>query len=133
MLVAVQGSNDLAVIDPAAMAVLKRLALGCQHPHSLAIDAKKRLAFVACDRNATLITLDQASWRVSGTNAVGDGPDVLAYDAAARRLYVATESGTGTVLDLSDHALAVTGTGHLADGAHVVAVDPNTQDCRTIR
>jgi hypothetical protein len=33
---------------------------------------------------------------------VGDDPDVVAYNQTARRLYVATEGGTGTVLDLHD-------------------------------
>jgi hypothetical protein len=63
---------------------------------------------------------------VTGTNSVGDGPDVLAYDPPAHRLYVAAESGWVTILDLHDSQLAVVGNDHLADGAHVVAVDPNT-------
>jgi hypothetical protein len=37
MLVAVQGRNDLAVIDPAGMTVERRVELpGCDHPHGLA-------------------------------------------------------------------------------------------------
>ena len=127
MLVAVQGRNDLAVIDPAALTVVQRVALpGCQHPHGLSVDSTDRLAFVACDQNATLLTIDQTNWTVTATNPVGEDPDVLAYDTAAHRLYVATESGTLTTLDLRDHAVAITGSGHLADGAHVVAVDAGT-------
>jgi DNA-binding beta-propeller fold protein YncE len=61
-----------------------------------------------------------------GSNPVGEDPDVLAYDPAAGRLYVAAESGILTTLDLHDHTLTVTGSGHLADDAHVVAVDPTT-------
>jgi DNA-binding beta-propeller fold protein YncE len=124
MLVAVQGRNDLAVIDPAAMTVVQRVALpGCGHPHGLAIDSPDRLAFVACDQNATLVTVDQTTWNILGTNPVGEDPDVLAYDNAAHRLYVAAESGTLTTLDLHGHTLVVSGSGHLADGAHVVTVD----------
>jgi Domain of Unknown Function (DUF1259) len=127
MLVAVQGRNDLAVIDPAAMTVVQRVALpGCDHPHGLAVDGPDRLVFVACEGNATLVTVDQTTWKISGTNPVGEDPDVLAYDNAAHRLYVAAESGTVTTLDLHDHSLAVSGSGHLADGAHVVAVDIDT-------
>jgi DNA-binding beta-propeller fold protein YncE len=127
MLVAVQGRNDLAVIDPAALTVVQRVPLpACKSPHGLNVDGADRLAFVACDENATLLTVDQTSWSVTGSNPVGDSPDVLAYDPAAHRLYVAAESGTLTTLDLHDHTLAVSGSGHLADNAHVVAVDPNT-------
>jgi DNA-binding beta-propeller fold protein YncE len=127
MLVAVQGRNDLAVIDPAALTVAQRVALpGCQHPHGLNVDARDRLVFVACDQNAALLTVDQTNWNVTASNPVGEDPDVLAYDASAHRVYVGAESGTLTTLDLRDHTLAVTGSGHLADGAHVVAVDSIT-------
>jgi DNA-binding beta-propeller fold protein YncE len=127
MLVAVQGRGDLAVIDPAAMTVVQRVALpGCDHPHGMAIDGPDRLVFVACERNATLVTVDVTNWSLTGSNPVGEDPDVLAYDAGAHRLYVATESGTLTTLDLHDHTLAVSGSGHLADNAHVVALDPIT-------
>ena len=37
---------------------------------------------MACDGNATLLSVDIATGRVSGTNPVGDDPDVLAYDAS---------------------------------------------------
>jgi YVTN family beta-propeller protein len=127
MLVAVQGRNDLAVIEPAALTVTQRVALpGCQHPHGLNVDGAGRLVFVACDQNATLLTVNQTNWTVTATNGVGEDPDVLAYDASAHRLYVAAESGTVTILDFRDHRLAVAGSGHLANGAHVVAVDPHT-------
>jgi len=127
MLVAVQGRGDLAVIDPATLAVTRRVPLpGCDHDPGLALDPAAQLAFVACDANATLLTVDLTSGLVTGTALVGDTPDVLAYDQTAHRLYVAAESGTVTVDELRDHHLAVTGSDHLADKAHVVAVDPTT-------
>lgn len=126
ILVAVQGRNDLAVIDPAAIAVVRRVSLPeCDHPHGLATDSQDHLTFVACERNATLVTVDQTNWNTLGTNPVGEDPDVLAYDSGTRRLYVAAESGTLTTLDLRDHNVAVSGSGHLADNSHVVAVDPD--------
>lgn len=127
MLVAVQGKNQLAVIDPTALVVAKTVALpGCEHPHGLALNPGNRLGFVACEGNAALLTVDLGSGQVTGTNQVGDGPDVLAYDPGAHRLYVAAESGWVTILDLRDHQLAAIGNDHLADGAHVVAVDPES-------
>jgi DNA-binding beta-propeller fold protein YncE len=128
MLVDVQGHNELAVLDPAGLGVIQKVPLpSCDHNHGLAVDAAARLAFVACDGDATLVTVGLNSWQVMGSNPVGEDPDVLAYDQNAHRLYVAAESGTVTVLDLRDQrTLTVTGAGHLADGAHVVAVDPGT-------
>jgi hypothetical protein len=72
----------------------RRVALpGCDHDHGLAIDSSLRLAFVACDDNATLLTVDLSSWQVMEHLHVGQGPDVLAFDPAAQRLYVTAESG----------------------------------------
>jgi DNA-binding beta-propeller fold protein YncE len=127
MLVAVQGRGDLAVIDPATLAVVRRIALaGCEHPHGLALDPPNGTAFVACDGNATVLSLDIATGRVTSTNQVGDGPDVVAYDLGAHRLYVASESGEVSLLNSDQGKLTPAGSAHLADGAHVVAVDPTT-------
>jgi DNA-binding beta-propeller fold protein YncE len=125
MLADVQSRNLLAVIDPATRAIIRRIALpGCDHDHSLTIDSPDRLAFIACDGNAALLTLDLNTWQVTGRAAAGDDPDVLAYDPRASRLYVAAESGWVTVLQLRGRQLHVIHSGYLAGNAHVVAVDP---------
>lgn len=99
---------------------------GCNHDHGLVLDPVRHLAFIACDANAALLTVDLNIWHILGTQQVGDQPDVLAFDASAGRLYVAAESGDVTVLDEKDRRLTVTGRSKLAAGAHVVAVDPIT-------
>ena len=127
ILVAVQGRNLLAVIDPTTATITRRVDLpGCDHDHGLAIDDTDRLAFVACDGNAVLLTVDLNTWQILDTHPVGQDPDVLAYDPANHRLYVAAESGWLTTLDVHNRHTSVTGSSHLADGAHVVAVDPST-------
>src|SRR5262249_27791511 len=127
MLVDVQTRNELAVIDTATMAITRRVPLpGCDHDHGLALDPPHQLAFVPCDGNATLLTVDLTTHPALDTQRVGDDPDVLAYDPAAGRLYVAAESGCLTVLDQHDRRLTIAGRAYLADGAHVVAVDPTT-------
>lgn len=127
MLVALQGRNELAVIDPAAMTVAARVALPeCDYPHGLSIGEQDRLVFVGCAYNASVVIVDETNWNIVGTYPVGQGPDTLAYDAAARRLYVAAESGILAVLILHDHNVPVIRSDLLADGAHVVSVDPNT-------
>jgi DNA-binding beta-propeller fold protein YncE len=129
ILVDVQTLNQLAVINPAALTITRRVALpGCDHDHGLTLDPPARLAFIACDGNARLLTLDLTTWQVTGTSSVGDQPDVLAYDPAGHRLYVAAESGDLTILDDHNRHLTVTGRAHLANGAHVVAINPATHD-----
>ena len=100
MLVDVQTRDQLAVIDPSTLRITRRVPLpGCDHDHGLALAPTDRLAFIACDGNARLLTLDLTTWRITGTDRVGQDPDVLSYDPSARRLYVAAESGWVTTAD----------------------------------
>jgi DNA-binding beta-propeller fold protein YncE len=127
ILVAVQGRNELAVIDPKAIRVIRRVALaGCDHSHGLLVDAQHRLAFVACDRNARLLTLDLRRMRVTGSARVGGSPDVLAFDAPLGRLYVASEVGDVAVFRERGRRLVKLGQSLLAPFAHTVAVDPRS-------
>ena len=123
-----QDSNELVVIDPATLAVTRRVPLpGCAHAHGLALAPADRVAFIACDDNARLLTVDLTTGRPGpGVAQVGSQPDVLVYDPGLHRLYVAAESGPLTVLDTTGTTLTVTGRGPLGDGAHVVALDPAT-------
>jgi len=126
MLVDTQSSNQLAVIDPASRSVIRRVPLPrCSDDHSLTLDSPARLAFVACDINDVLLTVDMNTWRVTRTANVGVEPDVLAFDGHAGRLYVASESGWVTVFQLHGRQHVIYSR-YLADDAHVVAVDPAT-------
>jgi hypothetical protein len=51
-------------------------------------------------------------------------PDVLAFDAGLRRLYVSAESGVVAVFAVGAHGLRKLGEAFLAPEAHSVAVDP---------
>lgn len=125
VLVAVQTRNEIAVIDPHTRTVERRVAVpGCDHDHGLLVAGGR--AFVACDGNSVLVTLDLPDLRPLGQAQVGDDPDVLAVDESRGLLYVAAESGVVTTVDISTPAGRVTGRAHLADNAHVVAVDPST-------
>ncbi|HKI92808.1 MAG TPA: YncE family protein [Gaiellaceae bacterium] len=127
VLVDVQSRNDVAVIDPRTNRIVRRVPLpGCDHDHGLLVDASRRLAFVACDGNATLLTLDLRHLKVTGTATVGDNPDVLAFDSSLRRLYVSAESGVVAVFAERAHRLAKLGQARLAPFAHTVAVDSRT-------
>lgn len=123
----VQTRNDIAVIDPRTNRIVRRVALpGCSHDHGLLVDASRRLAFVACDGNAKLLTLDLRRMKVVGTASVGGSPDVLAFDSSLRRLYVAAESGEVAVFTEHAHGLTKLGQAEVAPYAHTVAVDPRT-------
>jgi DNA-binding beta-propeller fold protein YncE len=127
ILVDVQTRGDIAIIDPRSNRIVRRLALaGCANPHGLLVDSARRLAFVACDANATLLTLDLRSMRVTGSATVGDTPDVLAFDSSLHRLYVSAESGIVAVFAEHAHSLTKLGQAMLAPHAHTVAVDPRT-------
>ena len=123
----VQSRNDIAVIDPRTNTIVRRIALQhCDSDHGLLIDSDRRLAFVACDGNATLLTLDLRTSKVTGVDSIGSSPDVLALDPVLHRLYVSAESGTVAVFQETKHGLTKLGLGFLAAEAHTVAADPRT-------
>jgi DNA-binding beta-propeller fold protein YncE len=83
VLVDVQTRNQIAIIDPRTRTIVRRLAVpGCDNDHSLYVDSPRRLAFVACDGNATLLTLDLRTMKFTGRFRVGRSPDVLASTPA---------------------------------------------------
>lgn len=127
VLVDVQTRNELAIVDPRSNRVVGRVALpGCFHDHGLLVDSSRRLAFVACDRNARLLTLDLRRMTVTGDASTGRSPDVLAFDSSLRRLYVSAERGEVAVFAETAHGLRKLGQAFLAPKAHTVAVDPRS-------
>jgi len=124
---AVQTRNQLVAIDPATEQVNARYDLpGCKHAHGLLIDAPNRVAFIACDENATMVVFDLRLMRITATVSVGDMPDVLALDEGLHRLYVAAESGDLAVFNEQGGTLIKVTQGVIAPGAHVIAVDART-------
>jgi DNA-binding beta-propeller fold protein YncE len=126
--VAVGSTNELAAVDPRSLHVLRRYPLpGCSGAHGVQIDvAEQHRVFVSCEGNARLVTVDLSSGRTDPPLDVGDGPDVLSLDPGRNRLYVAAESGTLTVFDVSGRAARSVAGGRAGPNAHSVAVDPDT-------
>jgi YVTN family beta-propeller protein len=124
---AVRTPDALAAIDPLTRAVTTKTALpGCDGAHGLYIDPASQRAFVACENNARLVTVDLQRHAEIGRANIGTGPDVLAFDVALQRLYIASESGTVTAFNTSTKLPRKLGQSHLADAAHTVAVDQTT-------
>jgi DNA-binding beta-propeller fold protein YncE len=130
ILVAVHEKNEIAVIDPETDRIVAHIAVpGIQSPHGIALDAGRRVAFVAGEANAHVGVLDLTSGRVIATYAVGTDPDVLAFDPTWGRLYVGSESGTVsafTEVEARDGMHLVRDGDFVLPHAHTVAVDPRT-------
>lgn len=126
VLVAVQTRNQLVAIDPATERVVERYDLpGSDHPHGFTLDEPGRLAFVTSEASGVLQVVDLRAMQIVATHRVGDDPDVLAWDPAWRRLYVASESGVVSAFVAEGTQLRPIGEIRLPH-AHTVAVDPRT-------
>jgi YVTN family beta-propeller protein len=123
----VDSPHQLVEIDPASDDVVGRIELvGAKGNHGLLIAPDQRLAFVACEDNAKLLAVDLRARKVQATFTLGDDPDVLAYDAAAGLLYVASESGIVSVFKSDAGGVTKLSEGFVGADAHVVAVDTVT-------
>jgi len=126
VVVAVQTKNQMVAIDPVTEKIVQRYDLpGSDHPHGFTIDEPDRLAFISCEGNAALIVLDLRTMKPIQRLKVGNDPDVLAWDPAWRRLYVAAESGVLSAFRLDGTTLEPVGEIR-SPHAHSVAVDPRT-------
>ena len=126
ILVAVHGVNQLVEIDPAKMEIIARHPLtAVQNPHGIALDVEGRLAFIAGEENASLAVFDIKEGKQLGVHQVGDDPDVLAYDAGMKLLYISAESGTVSVFREAGKDLQPVGQCNMPH-AHTVSVDPKT-------
>jgi DNA-binding beta-propeller fold protein YncE len=124
--VAVHEKNELVAIHPVTAKIIGRYPLpGIQSPHGVALDAADRLAFVAGEENHTLAVVDLTTMKVLSIQQVGEDPDVLAFDAGLKQLYVSAESGHVTVFRESGKSLTLEGKLFLPHG-HTVSVDPDT-------
>src|SRR6266487_334214 len=127
VIVAVQTANQLAIIDPATATIVRRITLdpAVRYPHGFYVDAPHRLAFISGQESGTLGVLDLQTLQLRQVLPVGSDPDVLAFDPALGRLYVAAESGIVAVFEEREGALVQLGW-YRAPKAHSVAVDPVT-------
>jgi YVTN family beta-propeller protein len=126
--VALGERNQIVEIDPRSDSVLGGYDLtGCEGAHGLYIDGRSQIAYVACEDNGKLAAFDLGGKKLISVYSVGRDPDVLAFDTALRRLYVASESGTITIFkQTNERKLEIVADGDLASRAHTVAVDSST-------
>src|SRR3989442_952497 len=115
------------VTGRATATIVRRVTLdkAVRYPHGVYIDAPHRLAFIAGQESGTLGVLDLRTLQLRQVLPIGSDPDVLAFDSALGRLYVAAESGVVAVFEERDRLLGQLGW-YRAPKAHSVAVDPTT-------
>ena len=124
--VTAQTSDKLVEIAPESDRIIASHRLpGCAGPHGLLIDARDRLAFIACQDNNRLLVLNMTTMEVTASFDIGKDPDVLSFEPGLHRLYVAGEQGIVSIFDLSAGMKKIW-EGFLGDNAHVVVVDPGT-------
>jgi DNA-binding beta-propeller fold protein YncE len=125
----VQTRAELVEIDPATDKVVGRTPLpGAKGNHGLLVDSERRLAFIACEDNATLLVLDLRTRKIAVSFRTGNDPDVLAFDRGLGLLYVASESGNTAVFGFEAGKVVKVGEVFSGPHAHVVAVDPLAHD-----
>lgn len=123
----VQTRGQLVGINPRTDTIVSREHLpGCQGNHGLLINSPRRLAYIACEGNAKLVTYSLQRHAIIDRQPIGQDPDVLALDPGKSWLYVAGESGVVSIFDVMADLPVKIGEGFLADNAHTLAVDAAT-------
>lgn len=98
-----QDLNTFAVINPATDTVKAQYPVGaCKGNHGMALDAVHRRAFLSCEDNNLMAVFDLENNKVITTLPMADGPDVIKFDPALKRIYVACYSGAISVFQQDD-------------------------------
>ena len=123
-----QDQNIFAVIDPATDAVIARYPVGrCKGNHGMTLDPEHHRAFLSCEENNLMTVLDLDKHEPIAYLQMPDGPDVIKFDPALGRIYVACYSGAISVFHQDDpqHYRKLEDF-KVEHAVHSLAVDPET-------
>lgn len=100
LFVALEDKNAIAVIDTAAMSVVRQYDIGasCDEPAGLAIDAATDHLFAGC-HNAKMAVVDGRTGKVLATPAIGKGNDATGYDPERKRVFASNGEGSLTIIN----------------------------------
>jgi DNA-binding beta-propeller fold protein YncE len=125
-----QGVFFVNIADPPLIAVIaageptriaRTIAIPARGPHGLDLDRARERLYCACD-DATLVSIDSGSGAIGRTLELGGAPDVVFFDAALSRLYVAI--GDPGLIDVIDVAAWRRVEAVVTEpGAHTLALD----------
>ncbi len=112
----------VASSDPAR--VQRTIEIPFSGPHGLDLDPARARLFCACDAGQ-LVTVDIASGEISQPQALSGAPDVIFFNQALQRLYVAV--GDPGVIDVLDtRTMRRIETISTEKGAHTIGFDPDS-------
>lgn len=123
-----QDDDLFAVIDPATDTVMAKYPVaGCQGNHGMALDPERHRAFLSCEGNLRMTVVDLDQHKVIASLPLPAGPDVIKFDPAIGRIYVACSSGAIAVFhqDNPDHYRLLENF-PVQPKVHSLAVDPET-------
>ena len=117
----VEDSNEMAVLDPKAGKLVRRVPLApCDSPSGLAIDDQQRL-YAVCENHQMVVVASSAN--VLARPAIGAGPDGVAWmDGAAWSAN--GQDGTISVVETTSGRFETVATIRSAPGARTIAADP---------
>jgi DNA-binding beta-propeller fold protein YncE len=111
----------ISAADP--FRVARSLPIPSAGPHGLDLDTEQHRLFCACD-DRRLIGLQLPEGRVLSASDLSGAPDVIFFNAALHRLYVAI--GNPGVIDVLDtETMRLVETVPTETGAHTLAFDPD--------
>jgi hypothetical protein len=98
-----QDINALAIIDPVTDTLIAQYRVeGCERNHGMALDPEHRRAFLACEGNDLLTVVNLETYKAVAQIALPSGADVVQFDPALGRIYVACSSGFISVIHEDD-------------------------------
>ena len=131
VLVNLQEQSLLAVIDPASDAVVAQSPVGgdCRGNHGMALDAQGRRAFLSCEDNSRMTVFNLDTNKPMTSLPMASGADVIQFDPALHRIYVACYSGAISVFqqDDPDHYRKLPDV-PVEHKVHSLVVDPETHN-----
>jgi DNA-binding beta-propeller fold protein YncE len=122
-----EDKSQLLALDPKKLEVKSRWPLApCSEPSGLALDAKNRRLFSACD-NKMMAILDADSGKLITTVPIGEGVDGAAFDSETSLAFASCGEGVLTVVrEESPNQFSVAENVPTQEGARTIALDPKT-------
>ncbi len=119
----VEDTNEMAVLDPKAGKLVRRIPLApCDSPSGLAVDDRERL-YAVCENHQMVVVSGDA--KVLARAPIGAGPDGVAWmDGAAWSAN--GQDGTISVVETTSGRFETVATLRSATGARTIAADPAT-------
>lgn len=119
------------IADPPQIAVIeaklpdhvhRTFPVPARGPHGLDLDPRTHRLFCACD-GKVLVALDAKTGKILGQRDLSGGPDVIFFNAALKRLYVAI-GDPGVIQVFDTESLRHLQTVQTERGAHTIGFDP---------